>query len=153
MNKIQEAEKLAKFIHTGQKRRSGEDYVEHPKRVAVSIKNLGYDEDVIIAALLHDTEDYENFNEMIQVIREKFGDTVYHLVILMTHVPEIPYNNYIYDIAIMSEEAMAIKWQDMIDNTHDVIPEKQFKKYKSALINLMKNKVKIPELLKERFKL
>ncbi len=153
MNKIQEAEKLAKFIHTGQKRRSGEDYVEHPKRVAVSIKNLGYDEDVIIAALLHDTEDYENFVEMIQIIREKFGDTVYHLVVLMTHVSEIPYNNYIYDIATMSEEAMAIKWQDIIDNTNDVIPEKQFNKYRNALIFLNEKGIDIPKLLKKRFKL
>ncbi len=153
MNKINEAEKLAEFMHADQKRRSGEDYIEHPKRVAEAIKKLGYDEDVISAALLHDTEDYKNFNEMIQIIHERFGDKVYHLVVLMTHVSEIPYNNYIYDIAIMSEEAIAIKWQDMIDNTNDVIPEKQFNKYRNALIFLNEKGIDIPELLKKRLRI
>lgn len=40
--KEKQAEKLAEFFHFGQKRRNGEDYINHPRRVAKAVKALGY---------------------------------------------------------------------------------------------------------------
>ncbi len=52
---IREAFDYAKGIHKGQKRKSGEDYMTHPFEVAKILTEIGADEDLIIAALLHDT--------------------------------------------------------------------------------------------------
>lgn len=154
MLKEKQAEKLAEFIHCGQKRRNGEDFVEHPRRVAKAIKELGYGKDVVCASWLHDTEDFEFLGKMLNIIDKVFGYNVYGLVLLLTHVPKsIPYNDYIYKIAEMSKDAMAIKWQDMIDNTNDDIPRRQWGKYRNACLFLQSKNVEIPEILMKRLRM
>ncbi len=149
-----QAEKLAEFIHCGQKRSNGEDYIEHPRRVANAIKELGYGNDAICASWLHDTEDFELLGEIFRIIDKVFGYRVYGLVLLLSHVPKsIPYNDYIYKIAETSQEGMAIKWQDMIDNTGKDCPDRQWIKYRDACLFLRSKDIEIPELLTERLKL
>jgi len=153
LNEIR-AEKLAEFIHCGQKRSNGENYIEHPRRVANAIKELGYGEDAVCTSFLHDTEDFELLGDIFRIIDKVFGYKVYGLVLLLSHVPKsIPYNDYIYKIAETSQEAMSIKWQDMIDNSGKDCPDRQWKKYKKACLFLQSKNVEIPELLIERLKL
>jgi GTP pyrophosphokinase len=46
---------IANILHEGQKRRTGEDYIIHPVRVASALSALGIHDDSILAtALLHD---------------------------------------------------------------------------------------------------
>jgi (p)ppGpp synthase/HD superfamily hydrolase len=154
MLKEKQAEKLAEFIHCGQKRSNGENYVEHPRRVANAIKELGYGEDAVCTSWLHDTEDFDLLGEMFRIIDKVFGYRVYGLVLLLSHVPKsTPYNDYIYKIAETSQEAMTIKWQDMIDNTGKDCPDMQRKKYRNACLFLRSKDVEIPELIVERLML
>jgi (p)ppGpp synthase/HD superfamily hydrolase len=154
MLKERQAEKLAEFIHCGQKRKNGEPYIEHPRRVAKDIKELGYDGDVVCASWLHDTEDFQFLGEMFRIIDNIFGYRVYGLVLLLSHIPkDTPYNNYIYKIAEISEEAMAIKWQDMIDNTNDNPPKRQWEKYRNACLFLLSKEVEVPEILMKRLRI
>lgn len=152
--KEKRAEKLAEFIHYGQKRKSGEDYIEHPRNVASAIKRLGYGENVVCAAWLHDVEDFEFLDIILDLIDKVFGHEVFIIVLLLTHEPkDVPYNDYIYGIAKASKEAMAIKWQDMIDNTKGDVPKKQWEKYRNAVIFLQSKGIEIPEILKGRLKI
>lgn len=154
MLKEKQAEKLAEFIHCGQKRRNGEPFVEHPRRVAKAIKELGYGGEVVCAAWLHDTEDFQFLGDMFRIIDNFFGYRVYGMVLLLTRIPKnIPYNDYVYKIAEISEETMAIKWQDMIDNTNDNIPKRQWEKYRNACLFLQSKDVEVPDLLRKRLRI
>lgn len=154
MLKEKQAEKLAEFIHCGQKRRNGEPFVEHPRRVAKAIKELGYGGEVVCAAWMHDVEDFQFLGDMFRIIDNVFGYRVFGLVLSLTHVPKAtPYNDYIYKIAEISEEAMAIKWQDMIDNTNDNPPKRQWEKYRDACLFLQSKEVEVPDLLRKRLKI
>lgn len=150
--KEQQAEKLAEFIHFGQKRKNGEPAVNHPKNVAYAIKELGYGEDMVCTSFFHDTEDFQFFGDMLHMIDKVFGYRVYGLVLLLSHIPkETPYNDYIYKIVEMSpKEAMVIKWRDMIDNTKDEIPKRTFEKYRNACIFLQSKGAEVPEILIKR---
>lgn len=154
MLKERQAEKLAEFIHCGKKRRNGENAVEHSRRVAIAIKELGHEEDMICASWLHDTEDFELLREMFSIIENVFGYKVYGLVLLLSHVPKSThYNDYICNIVDTSQDAMVIKWQDMIDNTRDDIPRRQWKKYRDACLFLQSKNVEIPEVLVKRLRM
>jgi (p)ppGpp synthase/HD superfamily hydrolase len=154
MLKEKQAEKLAEFIHCGQQRKNGEDFIEHPRRVASAIKALGHGEDMVCAAWLHDTEDFIFLRDMFRIIDNVFGYRVYGIVLLLTHVPKyIPYNDYIYKIAETSDDAMGIKWQDMIDNTGEDCPKRQLEKYRNACIFLQSKDVDIPELIRKRLRI
>ena len=60
LKQFQKAYALAEAAHEGQKRLSGEDFVEHPLAVANILADLRLDTTTLVAALLHDTvEDTE----------------------------------------------------------------------------------------------
>src|SRR6202165_4923745 len=52
---VRKAYERAAKAHTGQRRLSGEDYVNHPMEVAAILADLELDAETISAALLHDT--------------------------------------------------------------------------------------------------
>ena len=52
---IDDALATAQLAHLGQKRRSGEEYIEHPKQVAQIVYDYYQDPVLCAAALLHDT--------------------------------------------------------------------------------------------------
>lgn len=76
--RIEEAAYFAIKAHEGQKRASGEDYVNHTFAVAAIVHELGLDADVVIAALLHDT--VEDTDVELDDISNKFGTDVANLV-------------------------------------------------------------------------
>jgi GTP pyrophosphokinase len=75
---VEEAYKFALEAHKGQLRRSGGPYVEHPVQVALSLAELQFDVDTLVAALLHDVP--EDCGVPISEIEAKFGPTVAKLV-------------------------------------------------------------------------
>ena len=88
MAKVDEAYRFAAQFHRDQKRRSGEPYINHPVEVALILAHdLHMDEDVICAALLHDT--VEDTPATLSDLSELFGETVAELVDGVTKLTSI----------------------------------------------------------------
>ena len=75
---IEEAYDFARVAHEGQKRLSGEPYVEHPINTALFLADLNLDATTLAAALLHDV--IEDCNVSYDEIQQKFGPDVSRLV-------------------------------------------------------------------------
>lgn len=76
---ITRAFKFAVKAHKGVKRKSGEDYVMHPIRVAKIMDDMKADYETICASLLHDTiEDVEEVT--YDLISNEFGPTIADMV-------------------------------------------------------------------------
>lgn len=79
----------ARSDHAGQVRNGsrGMPYVEHPIRVAAILDELGYGDEVLAAALLHDV--VEDSETTLDELRERFGGEVAGLVGAMTDDEEL----------------------------------------------------------------
>jgi guanosine-3',5'-bis(diphosphate) 3'-pyrophosphohydrolase len=75
---VRKAYERAASAHTGQRRLSGEDYVNHPLEVAAILADLELDAETIAAALLHDT--VEDTALTADAVESEFGKEVARLV-------------------------------------------------------------------------
>jgi len=75
---VEEACEFATEAHSGQVRKSGELYVEHPLQVALILAGLQFDANSLAAALLHDVP--ENCGIPVSEIEARFGAEVAKLV-------------------------------------------------------------------------
>ena len=75
---IKAAYEFASRAHQGQMRKSGEPYLEHPLRVAMTLAELRLDADTVAAALLHDVP--EDCGITLDEIEADFGPQVSKLV-------------------------------------------------------------------------
>ena len=82
---------LADAAHEGQRRASGESYIEHPLAVAGILAELEMDHQTIAAALLHDV--VEDTSITSEQVTEKFGEEVARLVEGVTKLTRIPYQS------------------------------------------------------------
>jgi GTP pyrophosphokinase len=80
---------LAEQAHHGVMRESGEPYINHPLKVAETVKEWGLDEESIAAALLHDT--VEDTGITLKDIEKKFGAEVTLLVNGLTKLDDLRY--------------------------------------------------------------
>ena len=72
---------IAKDVHKGQLRQSGEEYIIHPLHVASNLLDMEvYDTDTICAALLHDTIEDAPYDFTKEDIKELINETVAELV-------------------------------------------------------------------------
>lgn len=85
--KLTSALEIAKKAHKGQTRASGEPYIEHPKAVVRILADILNEEDLLVAALLHDT--IEDTSITSADIRREFGPAVTKLVEGVTKVGKI----------------------------------------------------------------
>lgn len=85
---LQRAYRVASKAHKGQKRASGEPYVQHCLAVARILQDLGMPVSVIAAGLLHDT--VEDTSVTLKDIRRDFGDEVATLVDGVTKLTQLP---------------------------------------------------------------
>lgn len=82
---------VAKKMHDGQLRKSGEPYLIHPIAVVKILAELGMDEDTLIAGLLHDVvEDTEYTKEELT---KEFGEDIAQLVDGVTKLGSIVFEN------------------------------------------------------------
>lgn len=73
--RMERAIRWASSGHAGQSRKGTKNpYIEHPMAVAMILDRAGFDEDVVIAGLLHDL--VEDTEATIEAVRERFGDLV-----------------------------------------------------------------------------
>ncbi len=130
---VQRAYERAAVAHTGQRRLSGEDYVQHPLEVASILADLTLDGSSIAAALLHDT--VEDTPLTLDEIRKEFGPDVAHLVEGVTKLSRISFRsaqqiqaeNIRKMLLAMAEDlrVVLIKLADRLHNmrTLDPLPE------------------------------
>jgi len=94
--RIKIAYEFAKVAHEGQKRMSGESYIIHPLAVAFKVLDFSPDEDMIIAALLHDVS--EDTDRTLDDIEELFGPGVRNLVRGLEKLSKVRYKDNDYEI-------------------------------------------------------
>src|ERR1700758_2645325 len=75
---VRRAYERALAAHAGQRRLSGEEYVNHPMEVAAILADLQLDAQTLAAALLHDT--VEDTPLTAEEVEREFGPEVAHLV-------------------------------------------------------------------------
>ncbi|MDO9131321.1 MAG: bifunctional (p)ppGpp synthetase/guanosine-3',5'-bis(diphosphate) 3'-pyrophosphohydrolase, partial [Anaerolineales bacterium] len=85
---VQRAYRLAERAHDGQKRASGEPYINHCLAVAAILAGLHMPADVVAAGLLHDT--VEDTPVTLIDLRRDFGDTIAKLVDSVTKLTQLP---------------------------------------------------------------
>ena len=86
------AYRLAKSLHEGQKRKSGDPYIVHPVEVAYIAAQLSLDTMAITACLLHDV--VEDTNCSREQIEDLFGPQVAGLVDGVTKLKQIKYSSH-----------------------------------------------------------
>src|SRR5512147_2673699 len=84
---VQSAYEFSAQAHEGQKRLSGEAYIEHPLQVALTLADLQLDASSLAAALLHDVP--ENCAIPLIDIETQFGSEVAKLVDGVTRLGKI----------------------------------------------------------------
>ena len=87
---IKKAYNYAYKKHFGQKRMTGEDYIEHPLNVAYILTEINADYQTICAALLHDV--IEDCNVDIDEFKQIFGEEIYILVDGVTKINKLNFS-------------------------------------------------------------
>ena len=82
---------VADQAHEGQRRASGESYIEHPLAVAGILAELEMDRATIAAAILHDV--VEDTSITSEEVAAEFGDEIAALVDGVTKLTRIPYQS------------------------------------------------------------
>lgn len=88
---VEKAYFFAEEAHRGQRRNSGEEYIQHPLEVALILSELEMDEATIAAALLHDV--VEDTRYTVEDIEREFGSQVALLVDGVTKLGRIEYKS------------------------------------------------------------
>lgn len=131
---VERAFYFAQQMHDGQKRHSGEPYINHPVNVSLKVASLGLDAKTIAAALLHDT--VEESGMTIKNLEKKFGKEVAFLVSGVTKVDRIKYKGIERTVESIRRMFLAvakdirvviIKLMDRLHNmeTLDALPSEQ----------------------------
>lgn len=121
---LAEADALASEAHADQVRSySGRPYVDHPRAVADLLREAGFGDDVLAAALLHDVVEVTPTGA--DQIRERFGDGVADLVGALTEDPSIqPYERrkdaHRDQVISAGPEAIAVYAADKLSNVRDL---------------------------------
>ncbi len=108
---VRKAYDFSAKAHEGQKRRSGEPYVQHPVAVAGVLTLLKTDVAAVVAGLLHDT--LEDTVATPAELEREFGKEVVHLVDGVTKIGKITFRSY--------EEKQAENFRKMVLSMADDI--------------------------------
>lgn len=114
MEKLGEAIFLATEAHYGVFDKVGFPYIAHPFRVMLRLHDEGADEDMLVAAILHDV--VEDTNITLEQIALAFGEHVEFLVDSVTRRDET-YMDFIARVRTCGPNAIALKLADIADNT------------------------------------
>ena len=125
-DRVEQAILFATRAHRNQKRKyTGEPYVTHPISVMEIVREVPHTEDMLIAALLHDT--VEDTDVTLEDIRAEFGDTVAQYVNGLTDVSGLEDGNRAErkaldraHTAVQCPEVKTIKLADLIHNTSSI---------------------------------
>ncbi len=120
---IEKAYTFAATAHRGQKRFSGEPYVNHTARVAETLAKLGMDVETVVAGLLHDTiEDCKIIKERLAL---EFGEKIAALVSGVSKLGSLHYHGRgryaenlrrLFVATALDVRVILIKLADRLDN-------------------------------------
>lgn len=88
---IVKAYEIARSLHEGQFRKSGEPYIIHPVAVAKILANFGMDNETVIAGLLHDAVEDTNYTQ--DDLANDFDEKIAALVDGVTKLGNISYDS------------------------------------------------------------
>ena len=91
LREIERAYRFAAEHHEGQKRLSGEDFIQHPLAVAQILADLGLDTTTLEAALLHDT--VEDTEVSVAELDTEFGPEVARIVDGLTKLDALSFRS------------------------------------------------------------
>jgi hypothetical protein len=123
--------RVAKRLHDGQRRRSGDPYIRHPVEVAAIVAKGGAGPDTVCAALLHDVIDDTPYT--IQRMRVDFGRGVADRVTALSSLTAA-------GIASAERDVLLLKLADRLHNMRTiqfVAPDKQWNKSAETLRTLV----------------
>lgn len=136
---ISRAYEFAKEAHQGQKRKNGEDYIQHSLHTALNVARIGMRSKTIAASLLHDVP--EDTNVTLREIEEKFGKEITFIISGITKLGRIKLREtkeelYLENLrrmflAMASDiRVVIIKLADRLHNmeTLDSLPEEKIKR-------------------------
>lgn len=89
---LRRAYEFSEMVHAGQKRESGEPYINHCLAVAMILAEQHLDSATITAGLIHDVVEDTPYG--IDAVRERFGDEIAHLVDGVTKISGIKYQSH-----------------------------------------------------------
>ena len=154
MKQLDKAIKFATKAHEGQTRKyTGEPYIVHPLAVMEIVKTVEHTEEMLMAAVLHDT--VEDCDVTLDQIAFHFGHVVADLVEELTDVSKPEDGNRAFrkgldreHSAQASRSGQTIKVADLLDNTksitaHDPHFAKVYMKEKALLLQLLDKADKI----------
>ena len=150
---------FAAGAHLGQKRKDpeGSPYISHPFAVGLVLERLGYEEDVVIAGILHDVIEDTNFT--IRDIESKFGKKVAKFVLGVTEKNKLDSwekrkIDYRENLKEQPGEALAISGADLLCNRLDLLMRLQtgvleaLNKFEVSLHTILDNDKKRIEIIK-----
>jgi (p)ppGpp synthase/HD superfamily hydrolase len=126
---------------------TGDDYIVHPREVAAIVATVPHTDEMLAAALLHDT--VEDTGVSIETIRAEFGPIVAMYVADLTDVSTAADGNRavrksidLVHTAKACADAKTIKLADLLSNTagiveHDPGFARVYLKEKSAMLDVM----------------
>jgi (p)ppGpp synthase/HD superfamily hydrolase len=119
---VRRAYAFAELAHRGQRRKDGQAYISHPVRVARILATLGYPDEVLAAALLHDV--VEDTGATLAEIRQAFGARVAELVACVSEDPALVgaerKRAYRERVRVAPHDARAICAADKVCNLDDL---------------------------------
>jgi hypothetical protein len=114
---------FAARAHDGQKRKTGNvPYIAHPVAVAMILQEMGCDETIIAAGLLHDT--VEDTKVTLGEIRQQFGDEVADIVAGCTEPSKRKMKweeRKLHTIHVLRDAPLAVKLVAASDKYHNLI--------------------------------
>ena len=151
---IEKAIQFATKAHEGQVRKyTGEPYIVHPLAVMEIVKTVEHTDEMLMAAVLHDT--VEDCDVTLDDIVTEFGEIVADLVEQLTDISVPEDGNRAFRKAMdrdhsaqASAQGMTIKIADLLDNTksiteHDEHFAKVYMKEKALLLQVLDKADKI----------
>jgi (p)ppGpp synthase/HD superfamily hydrolase len=145
---IHRAISFATDAHAGQVRKyTGDPYIEHPLSVMAILQSVNADEELLIAAVLHDV--VEDTPVELETVEAVFGERVAQLVDDLTDRSRPDDGNRrvrkqidLEHTAQASPDAKTIKLADLIDNTGNIVQHdpgfaKRYMKEKQNLLQVL----------------
>ena len=125
-------EEIARKAHSGQKRRGGEDYIEHPRRVAES---CGIDHKAACVAWLHDVIEDSDL-DLQKLMDSGVNEEAAKCVDELSKRDGESYESYLARIKDSCRITRTVKICDVVDNLTSAPTAKQITKYRVALLLL-----------------
>lgn len=119
----------AEELHRGQRRKkTGAPAFSHLMSVAALVMENGGDEDLAIAALLHDGPEDCGGQVVLDQIRERFGDRVARIVADCTDTMELPKprweprkKKYLQHLKTVSDDSLLVSLSDKVHNARSIL--------------------------------